>query len=331
MIISSGSFRAAACLSVLALAGAALGQITPDHLYYGKDRAIPMTVRTPSGAAGPLSILLLAPGSGDVKAKADVKAGKIDLSALFPIIWKPDSDKPSLLYAQLVAGDTKVGPAVVIQPVGSFQYARWDPQAVQQFAFGEMQSPVYSGVRTYVDKYIVMDTTAGPITIALRPDKAPNTCFNMLQLTDGGFYTDVAFHRIVPTTPDGKPFVIQGGDPSGNGEGGPGYFIDLEPSDLPHDFGVISMARMPDANSAGSQFFICLSREGTLALDGLYTSFGYAIDGADAILKIAQTKLDETTKRPIDTPRMTAHTVDAAPYNGAPAAVKRPAEPAPAR
>ena len=330
MTIQIGAFRAGACASAF-VACSALGQLSPDRLYYGKDQAVPMTVRTPSGAAGPLSIQLLAPGSGDVKAKADVKAGKVDLAALFPILWKPDSDKPSLVYAQLVAGDKKVGPAVVVQPIGSFQYARWDPQEQWQFKFGDMQNPNYTGVRAYVDKYVVMDTTDGQIVIALRPDKAPNTCFNFLQLTEGGYYNDTPFHRIVPEV-NGKPFVIQGGDPTGTGEGGPGYFIDLESSDLPHDFGVISMARMPDANSAGSQFFLCLSREGTLALDGLYTTFGYAVKGGDAILKIGATKIDETTRKPVNPPKVTtARAVEAEPYNGAPVGVKRPEDPAPAR
>jgi peptidyl-prolyl cis-trans isomerase B (cyclophilin B) len=264
-----------------------------------------------------------------VKAKAEVKAGKIDLSALFPILWKPDSDKPSLMYAQLVAGDKKVGSAVVLQPMTSFQYARWDPQEQWQFKFGDMQNPMYTGVRAYVDKYVVMDTSEGQITLAMRPDMAPNTCFNFLQLTEGGYYTNVPFHRIVPEV-QGHPFVIQGGDPSGTGEGGPGYFIDLEQSDLPHDFGVISMARLPEANSAGSQFFICLSREGTLPLDGLYTTFGYATKGADTILKIAATKLENN--KPVKPPMITsAHTVEAEPYNGAPVGVKRPEAPAPER
>ena len=324
-----GSFRAAASAAAIVLSAAAFGQITPDRLYYGKDRAVPMTVRTPSAGGGPLSIQLLSAGSGDVKATAEVKAGKVDLAALFPILWKPDSDKPSLMYAQLVAGDRKIGPAVVVQPIGSFQYARWDPQEQWQFKFGDMQNPNYTGVRAYVDKYVVMDTSDGQITIALRPDKAPNACFNFLQLTEGGYYTEVPFHRIVPEA-NGHPFVIQGGDPSGTGDGGPGYFIDLEPSDLPHDFGVISMARMPDANSAGSQFFICLSREGTLMLDGLYTTFGYAVKGGDTILKIGATKLENN--KPVNAPIITsAHTVDAEPYNGAPVGVKRPETPAPAR
>src|SRR5262249_2735408 len=88
-------------------------------------------------------------------------------------------------------------------------------------------------------------------------------------------------------------FVIQGGDPTGTGDGGPGYYLALEPSDLPHDFGVISMARADEPHSAGSQFFFCLSREGTRRLDGQYTSFGYATEGGDAIRRIASGTLED--------------------------------------
>jgi peptidyl-prolyl cis-trans isomerase B (cyclophilin B) len=303
----------------------AYAQITPDRLYNGKDRPIPMTVKVPTGMTGEPVVQLLAAGTGDVKASQSVVAGKVDLAALFPTIWKPESGAPALFYAQLAVGGKKVGPAVVVQPTTNFKYARFDPRDEWGFAFTETQNPTYSGVRTYVDKYVVMETTAGSITFALRPDKAPNTAFNMLHLVEGGFYTDIPFHRIVPTAPSGNPFVIQAGDPAGNAEGGPGYFIDLEQSDLPHDFGVISMARMPDPNSAGSQFFICLSREGTLALDGRYTSFGYAVKGGDVIVKISQTKLDPETQKPIETPVIkSARTIDAEPYSGAPAPAKRP-------
>src|SRR5258708_35830605 len=120
-----------------------------------------------------------------------------------------------------------------------------------------------------------METSLGDIELAMRPDEAPNTVWNFLTLCAGGFYTDIIFHRIKAVNPATRsPFVIQAGDPlqrkdvpaeaTGAGEGGPGYWINLEPSKLPHDFGVVSMARKSDGslpNLAGSQFFISLSRK----------------------------------------------------------------------
>ena len=114
-----------------------------------------------------------------------------------------------------------------------------------------------------------------------------------------GFYDGTIVHRIVPADRNGQPFVIQGGDPTGTGDGGPGYDLPLEPSRLPHDFGVVSMARNDWPDSAGSQWFVCLSREATARLDGQYCAFGYAVEGADAIVKIAAGEVaDLATGRP---------------------------------
>jgi peptidyl-prolyl cis-trans isomerase B (cyclophilin B) len=100
-------------------------------------------------------------------------------------------------------------------------------------------------------------------------------------------------------TPAGDPFVIQGGDPSGDGAGGPGWWLPMEDSPLPHDFGVVSMARDIHPDSAGSQFFICLSRAGTARLDGSYTAFGRVVEGGDVVRRIAQVPLaDVATGRP---------------------------------
>ena len=160
-----------------------------------------------------------------------------------------------------------------------------------------------SGLRLYVERDVVLHTSAGDIRLAMRPDEAPNTVFNFLNLCEGGFYRTVVFHRVVPMTRQGEPFVIQAGDPTATGRGGPGYWLPIEPSRLPHDFGVISMARDADPDSAGSQFFICLSREGTARLDGDYCAFGYAVDGRETILAIAEVELADVAEgRPVDPP-----------------------------
>ncbi|MBL1218073.1 MAG: peptidylprolyl isomerase [Planctomycetes bacterium] len=171
-----------------------------------------------------------------------------------------------------------------------------------------------SGFRVYTEQNPVLHTTLGDIELMLRPDEAPNTAWNFRHLVEAGFYTNVSFHRIVARTGNGHPFVIQGGDPSATGSGGCAYNIDLEDTTLPHDLGVISMAREgQDVNTASSQFFICLSREGTQALDGQYASFGQTIDGIDVVQALGDVPVGPGD-RPIDMPYVTtAELIDAAP------------------
>lgn len=125
------------------------------------------------------------------------------------------------------------------------------------------------------------------IRLELYPDKAPITVENFLKLVKSGFYDGLCFHRIIPG------FMIQGGDPKGNGCGGPGWSIKGEfrsngvPNDLKHVRGVISMARAMDPNSAGSQFFII--HADAPHLDGEYAAFGSVIEGMDEVDRIANT------------------------------------------
>jgi len=137
----------------------------------------------------------------------------------------------------------------------------------------------------------LLETNFGIVVIAFFPDKAPKHCEAFKKLVKTGFYDCTKFHRIV------KNFMIQGGDiltrdddPSNDGTGSPGYTLPAEFNDLPHGAGILSMARSQDINSAGSQFFICLSREGTKHLDGKYTAFGKVIGGMDVINEIANIK-----------------------------------------
>lgn len=125
----------------------------------------------------------------------------------------------------------------------------------------------------------------GAIVIELYPEVAPNTVNNFISLVQKGFYDNNTFHRLVPG------FVLQGGDPDGQGSGGPGYHIKGEfaangfNNDLKHTEGIISMARSSSYDSAGSQFFIML---GTAThLDGQYAAFGKVIDGMDNVRYIA--------------------------------------------
>jgi len=129
---------------------------------------------------------------------------------------------------------------------------------------------------------IKLETSEGELTVELWPDVAPGHAENFLKLTRENFYDGLTFHRIVPG------FVIQGGCPKGDGTGGPGYHIDAEFNDREHHKGTLSMARSADPNSAGSQFFICLTRENCQHLDGQYTAFGQVVDGLDVVDKIAE-------------------------------------------
>ena len=126
-------------------------------------------------------------------------------------------------------------------------------------------------------------------------DAAPNTIENFKKLARAAFYNGTIFHRIV------KAFMIQGGDPNSKdpskenryGEGGPGYKIKAEFNDHLHERGVISMAREPDPDSAGSQFFICLAP--VPRLDHQYTTFGKLIKGDDVLGKIGDTPVSRNS------------------------------------
>lgn len=125
----------------------------------------------------------------------------------------------------------------------------------------------------------------GTVSLELYPQLAPNTVNNFITLANSGFYDGLTFHRVI------ENFMIQGGDPNGNGTGGPGYSIAGEftangfnANTLSHTKGVISMARAFNPDSAGSQFFI-MSADGTY-LDGQYAAFGKVVSGLDIIEKI---------------------------------------------
>lgn len=290
-------------------------QLAPDRLYNGINREIPITVSIPAGKEGEAVIELLRPVTAEKLATASVLPGKVNLATLFPNLW--NTKTPSLVYAQLSVGGEKIGPALVLQPMVSPKHASIQPGSREPkfSSTGE----AYTGLRIYIDKNVRMETDKGVIDFQLRPDVAPNSAWNFRELAGGGFYTDIIFHRIVPKLQDGQPFVIQVGDPTATGSGGPGYNIDLEQSSLPHDFGVLSMARSGDPNSNGSQVFVCLSRGGTAFLDGNYTTFGQAISGADVIRAIAASPIG-AEGRPLDPmPRIkSASLVDAAPYGTGP-------------
>ena len=120
----------------------------------------------------------------------------------------------------------------------------------------------------------------GVIKVELHPDVAPNHCAALVDLVKKGYYDGLSFHRVVPG------FVVQGGCPKGNGSGGPGYNLKAEFNEKPHLTGTLAMARTPDPDSAGSQFYICLAPQPFL--DRQYTVFGQTIEGMDLVSQIRQ-------------------------------------------
>jgi cyclophilin family peptidyl-prolyl cis-trans isomerase len=146
---------------------------------------------------------------------------------------------------------------------------------------------------------IKLETTEGTITVELWPDVAPRTVDHFIQLTHQGFYGGLTFYRVIPD------FILQTGDPTGDGTGGCGYTIDPEFNDRPFDKGVLGMARTHDPHSASSQFFIALSREYCAHLDGQYTAFGRVVGGIDVVDRIAATALaDPYLGKPVDPPML---------------------------
>lgn len=297
-----------------------------DRLWYPPDGPIWISISKPREME-PLELVLIS-RHGVVLGSTPIDSGRYDALAMIPQIHPIEQ----AAWLQLLAGGVPVGQPLVIAPLrtpppcrtavalrpdGVTRYTRiigWgdrpldpgDPEALAQSStWIEGDAPITSGWRVWPDRDALLHTQEGTIRIAFAPDAAPATVWNFMSLAEEGFYDDTIFHRIVPLDREGRPFVIQGGDPSGTGDGGPGYNLALEPSNLPHDFGVISMARADEPHSAGSQFFICLSREGTARLDGQYCAFGYAVDGREAILKLAQAPIqDVRTGRPHRPPHL---------------------------
>ena len=142
----------------------------------------------------------------------------------------------------------------------------------------------------------------------LYPQIAANTVANFVNLVQDGFYNGLIFHRVIPG------FMIQGGDPTGTGMGGPGYSIKGEFSangfkknTLKHTRGVLSMARSMMKDSAGSQFFVM--HADAPHLDGQYAAFGKVIDGMDAVDRVAETRTG-FQDRPVEEQRMKQVTVE---------------------
>lgn len=178
--------------------------------------------------------------------------------------------------------------------------------------YAKLSQPDYSKV-PYPTVTITMEN-GDEIHLELYPDIAPNTVANFVQLAQDGFYDGTIFHRVI------AGFMIQGGDPTGTGMGGPGFTIKGEFSankvanNLSHTRGVISMARSQNYDSAGSQFFIM--HADTPSLDGQYAAFGRVTDEESlAVVDAIASTLTDSNDKPLTEWKMKSVTVDTHGYD----------------
>lgn len=170
-------------------------------------------------------------------------------------------------------------PAAVPSPTAAAVEATPTSAQVQR----RFDAPPPMTIDTAKEYRATIETARGDIVVELYPKAAPQTVNNFVFLARSGFYDGLTFHRVEPG------FVIQGGDPSGDGTGGPGYTLPAE-IELPHVEGAIAMARLgdqvnPERRSSGSQFYITLAP--VHQLDGAYTVFGQVVEGMDVVKAIA--------------------------------------------
>lgn len=274
--------------------------------------------------------LLLLDGEGDVLDVSEgMIPGRFDLLERLPKII----DLTFAARVQVIFDGQALGPPLVVQPLrtpkkvrstratrsdGTSRYTRiigFDNEVLddadlelfeqlkEQDDWEKTEPAITSGFRMYVDRDVLFETDHGPIRIALAPEHAPNTAWNFRHLVEGGFYDGTIVHRVVHFDRNGDRFVVQGGDPSATGEGSAGWDLPMERSELAHDLGVLSMARADNPHSAGSQWFICLGREGTARLDTQYVAFGWVTEGAKPIATMADSEIaDAATGRPVSPP-----------------------------
>ena len=181
------------------------------------------------------------------------------------------------------------------QPASSASAAGGEAQAAPSNVIRPrpVQALTAEQVEALAGQVAELRTSQGALVLELLPQKAPGTVQNFVELAASGFYDGTIVHRVIPG------MLVQAGDPTGTGDGGPGYFIQAEFNDEPHVRGTVSMARLRHPDSAGSQFFICLAP--LPHLDGGYTAFGRVLSGDDVLERIE--KLGRATPQgtPIET------------------------------
>lgn len=154
-----------------------------------------------------------------------------------------------------------------------------EPPADEEPGFMRHTPPQADELPAYKEEALAsqvrIETDKGDMVVTLFPDDAPMHAAAFLKLVKAGFYDGLNFHRVE------AGFVIQGGDPDGDGTGGPGYKLKAEFNDRPHERGALAMARSSNPDSAGSQFYICLAP--ARFLDNQYTVFGTLTEGFETL------------------------------------------------
>lgn len=265
----------------------------PGKMWYAPDQPLDVQVR---GAGQPVTLVLVdflgknVEGDVTVDVPAD---GTVDLKAQWPQLRSVGT---YVLFAVPQGKQTR-------EFIGTPLLINVRPDKRRDAPSGPMI------IKVEPLRYAQISTDKGDMTAVFYYDVAPSTVANFQMLADGGFYDNLTFYRVA------TDFVIESGDPRNDGTGGPGYAIDAEFSGREHRPGVLSMARQSDpierqgalpradfANSAGSQFFICLDWQRTMQLDTRYTAFGRVIEGYDTIKNIATVPLQPNTDRPLTPP-----------------------------
>jgi cyclophilin family peptidyl-prolyl cis-trans isomerase len=269
--------------------------LIPSRQWVAPSQPLEVTIQTTTPVT-----LLLADFTGSTiipTAPTESKDGqKIELKALYPTLSKGGT---YLLFAVPARKDQILSPASFIGT----------PLVIEVREDKRLGAPTGAMVTRIAPlQYGEMTTDAGSMTIAFFYDAAPTTLDNFFHLVHEGFYDGLTFHAVLPG------FTIQAGDPKADGTGGPGYSVDAEFNTRKHEAGVLSMSRMRDpledpstavgprqefANSAGSQFFICLDYRNTQQYDRYYTAFAKVTGGMETVTAIANSPLaDPKAGRP---------------------------------
>ena len=191
------------------------------------------------------------------------------------------------------SGDSDAIPTLTATPVSS---ATVDPSAsptVNAKQFAKAEQVIDAATKEYTATF---KTNKGDFTLKLYADKAPNTVNSFVFLAQKGYFDGLTFHRVIPN------FVVQTGDPTGRGTGGPGYLTAEEPNELSNKRGVISMAKVGDAKEFGSQFFINLKDNPSLDYTNpgaKYYPWAEVASGLDVVDAISKVRVD-STDRPVE-------------------------------
>lgn len=206
---------------------------------------------------------------------------------------KPEASSPLRVVEEPTPSETVVEPYATSSDPSASSTSSTAPAKPMSFAFPGAQPAAE------VSKKVRIKTTLGDIVIAVRPDLGPLAASNFVYLAKNAFYDGTIFHRVIPG------FMIQGGDPTGTGRGGPGYQFDNDPVNVPYTDGMVAMANA-GRDTNGSQFFIMVA---DYPLSPDYSIFGKVVEGLDVAHRIAETERDGQD-RPLEDVRMLSVTVE---------------------